>query len=55
MATKTKAPAKKPAKKTDTVLYKGKEYEVLERNDHKVKITDGMIHFWVKAEDVAAD
>ena len=47
--TKT-ATTEKPKKVTAT--YKGKEYTVLDRNEHKVCLTDGMIHFWVKANDV---
>lgn len=44
---------KKAAKpKADIVTYKGQKYTVLDRNDHKVCLTDGTIHFWVKATDV---
>ena len=42
-------------KKTeDKCVYRGETYTVLERNEKKVKLTDGVIHFWVKAEDVKA-
>ncbi len=46
---------KKTTKKTtkkNTVTYKGKKYEVLEQNETKTKLTDGIIHFWVKTSDV---
>ena len=60
MATKkaeTKIAAKKPAakktaKKIDKVTYRDREYIVLERNEDKVNLTDGLIHFWAKAKDV---
>ena len=44
------ATTKKP--KAETVTYRDQKYTVLERNDHKVKLTDGIIHFWVKADNV---
>ena len=44
--------AKKTTKKTDKVTYKGTEYEVLERLPDRLELTDGLIHFWVKAKDV---
>lgn len=34
------------------VTYKDKKYEVLEQNENKTKLTDGVIHFWVKTKDV---
>lgn len=37
-----------------TVTYKGKKYTVLEKTDDRYKLTDGLIHFWVKAKDVEA-
>ena len=45
---------KKTTKKTEEpkALYKGNLYTILEQNDRQVKITDGLIHFWVKIEDV---
>lgn len=48
---------KKATKKTqkDTVKYKGQKYTVLEKNEKRVCLTDGLIHFWVRAEDVEAD
>ena len=45
---------KKKTKKPDTVTYKDKEYTVLQRTPDRVMLTDGLIHFWVKAEDVKA-
>ena len=45
----TKAKPKKPKKqKSETMEYKGQTFDVLERQDGKVKLTDGIIHFWVK-------
>ena len=35
-----------------TCDYKGKTYEVLEINENAVKLTDGMIHFWVRRSEV---
>ena len=43
----------KKAKK-DTVTYKGQEYELIEESGNMVKLTDGLIHFWVKKKDVTA-
>ena len=37
-----------------TAEYKGKTYEVLEANEHRVMLTDGTIHFWVRRNDVTA-
>ena len=45
-----KKQARKPRKQT--VLYKDGKYEVLERTDTKVCITDGVIHFWVNAQNI---
>lgn len=56
---KTKKTTRKPKEDKVTVPdpwvtcdYKGKTYEVLEINDNAVKLTDGMIHFWVKRSEV---
>lgn len=46
-----KTPAKK-TKKPTAVTYKGCKYEVLERTEQRVCLTDGTIHFWIKAEDI---
>ena len=69
MATKKSEP-KKPAskkpetrkvtkkakpKKVDAVIYKGRTYEVLERTDDRLMLTDGLIHFWAKVSDIDAD
>lgn len=51
MATK-KTTTKKTTTKPETVLLRGKEYFVVERNEHKTKLTDGTIHFWARNEDV---
>ena len=46
---------KSMAKQTKkTVTYKGQKYTVLDRTEDKVMLTDGLIHFWVKAKDVEA-
>lgn len=39
-------------KKKDIVTYRGQDYTVLEREPDKLKLTDGLIHFWAKAKDV---
>ena len=56
MAEKKTSTKKTTTRKTkasaQTVKYRGRAYTVLERNDHKVKLTDGVIHFWAKADDV---
>ncbi len=49
-----KKTTKKKTTKKNKVMFKEKEYEVLEQNENKVKLTDGSIHFWVKADDVSA-
>lgn len=51
-ATKSATTKKAVKPKTETVVYKDQKYTVLERNDRKVCLTDGTIHFWVKACDV---
>ena len=47
---------KKATKKTkkDTVVYKEQKYEVMELQPDRLKLTDGRIHFWVRAKDVKA-
>lgn len=52
MASNKTATKKTTQKKADTVVYRGQKYTVLERNDHHVCLTDGLIHFWVKVKDV---
>ena len=44
----------KQTKTKKTVTYKGQKYTVLDRTEDKVMLTDGLIHFWVKAKDVEA-
>lgn len=48
-----KTTAKKPKK--NTVTYKGKQFTVLEKNERSMKLTNGSIHFWVRADRVEAD
>lgn len=61
MATKKTAETKTATKKTtrkakkDEVLYRGQKYTILEEANGKVKLTDGMIHFWVRGEDLVED
>lgn len=46
---------KKTAKKTtkkNTATYNGQKYTVLDEANGKIKLTDGVIHFWVKADKV---
>lgn len=55
--TTKKAAPKKETKTTakkapDTVLYKGKEFFVVEKTEAAYKLTDGVIHFFAKAKDV---
>ena len=49
-----KATRKPRQPKAEQVTYKGQTYEVLERQPDKVKLTDGLIHFWARAKDVTA-
>lgn len=51
MATK-KETAKRGRKPKNAVTYKGQNYILLEEAYGKCKLTDGTIHFWVKAEEV---
>lgn len=51
----TKKATKKASPAKTTATYKGQTFEVLERTDRMVKLTDGLIHFWAKASDVDAD
>lgn len=49
---------KKTTKRTtkkNTVMYKNKKCEVLEQNEHRTKLTDGTIHFWVRTSDVTGE
>ena len=47
---KKKTEDKKPAK----VTYKKQKYTVMEEQGDKLKLTDGIIHFWVKKDNVEA-
>ena len=51
----TKKTTKKAEPKKQTAIYKGQKYTVLEQNEHRICLTDGTIHFWVKADCVEAD
>ena len=42
-------------KKATKVTYKDNKYKVLDENENKYMLTDGMIHFWVRKEDVKAN
>ena len=46
--------AKKKADKPAKVTYKQQKYTVLEEQDGKLKLTDGIIHFWVRKDNVEA-
>lgn len=48
-----KTTAKK--KKNNKVTYKNRQFTVLERTDRMLKLTNGSIHFWVRADRVEAD
>ena len=43
---------KKTTKKTNKVTYKDKKFTVMEEVNGRLKLTDGIIHFWVKADKV---
>lgn len=43
---------KKTTKKTKKVTYKNKKFTVMEEVNGRLKLTDGIIHFWVKADKV---
>ncbi len=53
--TEKKTTQRKTTKKKNKApwcIYNGKEYTILEEQENKVKLTDGVIHFWVKKEKV---
>lgn len=61
MATTKKTETKPTTKSTTTrkpkkisAEYKGRQYEIIEQNEHHICLTDGTIHFWVRACDVQA-
>lgn len=46
---------KKTTKKTtkkNTAVYNGQKYTILDEAEGKLMLTDGSIHFWVKADKV---
>lgn len=48
MAEKKKETKAEP--KEQTFKYNGKEYTIMEESDTSYKLTDGIIHFWVKKD-----
>ena len=45
--------AEKKTKRTSKkVTYKGKKFTIMEEVNGRLKLTDGIIHFWVKADKV---
>lgn len=55
--TTTKTTTRKPrAKKNpEAVVFRGEKYSVLEENEQKYKLTNGIIHFWASKKDVTAE
>lgn len=47
-----KKETKTVTKRTKKVTYKEQKYTLLEEANGKCKLTDGTIHFWVRAEQV---
>ena len=47
-----KEPTKEPKAKKNECLYRGLKYKVIEETEDKLKLTDGIIHFWAKKADV---
>ena len=53
---KTTTTRKPRAKKNpDAVVFRGEKYSVLEENEQKYKLTNGIIHFWANKKDVTAE
>ena len=44
--------AEKKKKTTKKVTYRDKKFTVMEEANGRLKLTDGIIHFWVKADKV---
>lgn len=44
--------AEKKKKTTKKVTYRDKKFTVMEEVNGRLKLTDGIIHFWVKADKV---
>jgi len=54
MAEKKTETKKTRKPKAETVTYKDQKYTVLDRTPDRVMLTDGLIHFWVRTQDVEA-
>lgn len=53
---KTTTTRKTRAKKNpDAVVFRGEKYSILEENEQKYKLTNGIIHFWANKKDVTAE
>ena len=50
MAEKKTKKETKAEPKEQTFKYNGKEYTIMEESDISYKLTDGIIHFWVKKD-----
>ena len=48
----TKKQPKKTAPKVDACIYRDHKYIIQEHSNGNVKLTDGVIHFWVTEADV---
>ena len=46
-----KKTTKSTPKKKNTCVVNGHTYKILEETEHKYKLTDGIIHFWVKKDN----
>lgn len=46
-----KKTTKKKAAPKNTCVVNGHTYKILEETEHKYKLTDGIIHFWVKKDN----
>jgi RNA binding exosome subunit len=44
--------AEKKKKTTKKVTYRDKKFTIMEEVNGRLKLTDGIIHFWVKADKV---
>lgn len=47
-----KTTTRKPKAKPKTVEFQGRQYDVIEQNEHHICLTDGTIHFWKRITDV---
>ena len=41
---------KKTQKKKESYEYRGRKYEIIKRENRRVMLTDGIIHFWIKED-----